>query len=339
MVHQAANGRSALALARRETLHAAVLDLKLPDMEGLSVLEGLLEASPGLPVVVVTGFGTIDTAVDAMKRGAAEFLTKPLDVDRLAVLLDRSVARARHEGSVPTPPPEAAAEMLKVGLVGHSRPMRELFDPVKRIAPHYATVLIVGESGTGKELVARALHSLGRRASGPFVAVNCATLADQILESELFGHEKGAFTSADQPKPGRHGDRGPRHALPGRGQRDGPALAGQAPARPRAPRVPAGGGNAEDQGEPQHRGRLQREPRGVGLRGAVPPRPLLPAEGPHPRGPPAARAQGGHPRPRRAVPLRRGQAHRDAGEAPLRRRRWPSSSATTGRATCASCRT
>jgi DNA-binding NtrC family response regulator len=202
IVHQAANGRSALAFARRERLHAMILDLKLPDMDGLAVLEAVLAEAPGLPTIVVTGFGTIDSAVDAMKRGATDFLTKPIQVDNLISLLDRCIETAGASGAVPTPPSVASAEMRTLGIVGESSAMRKLFDQLKLAAPHDSTVLIVGESGTGKELIARALHALGPRAAGPFVAINCATLSDQILESELFGHEKGAFTSADQPKPG-----------------------------------------------------------------------------------------------------------------------------------------
>ena len=201
-VHQAANGRSAIAIARREKLHALILDLKLPDMDGLAVLEAVLEQAPGLPAIVVTGFGTIDSAVDAMKRGAADFLTKPIQLDDLLRTLERSIERAGAAGAVPMPASAAAEEMEKLGIVGRSQAMLDLFDTLKRIAPHYSTVLLVGESGTGKELIARALHTLGPRVSGPFVPINCATLSDQLLESELFGHEKGAFTSADQPKPG-----------------------------------------------------------------------------------------------------------------------------------------
>ena len=202
VVHQAANGRAAVAVARRERLHALILDLKLPDMDGLSVLQNVLAETPGLPAIVVTGFGTIDSAVEAMKHGAADFLTKPIQVDNLLSILDRCIERAGASGAVSTPPSLASAEMERLGILGRSRAMLELFDALKRVAPHDSTVLILGESGTGKELIARALHTLGPRSSGPFVPINCATLSDQILESELFGHEKGAFTSADRPKPG-----------------------------------------------------------------------------------------------------------------------------------------
>jgi DNA-binding NtrC family response regulator len=202
IVHQAANGRAALAVARRETFHALILDLKLPDMDGLSVLDAVLADAPGLPVIVVTGFGTIDAAVEAMKHGASDFLTKPIQVENLLAALDRSIERASASGEVSTPPSLASAEMAKLGIIGESRALRELFDTLKRMAPYDSTVMILGESGTGKELIARALHALGPRASGPFVPINCATLSAEILESELFGHEKGAFTSADRSKPG-----------------------------------------------------------------------------------------------------------------------------------------
>ena len=201
-VHQAASGRAALSAARHETLHALILDLKLPDMDGLAVLDAVLKEAPGLPAIVVTGFGAIDTAVDAMKHGASDFLTKPIQVENLLAALDRSIELAGASGAVSTPPSLASAEMAKLGIVGESRAMQELFDTLKRMAPYDSTVLILGESGTGKELIARALHTLGTRSAGPFVPINCATLSDQILESELFGHDKGAFTSADQTKPG-----------------------------------------------------------------------------------------------------------------------------------------
>ena len=201
-VHSVGNGRAAIAVARRETLHGLVLDMKLPDMDGLTVLESVLDLAPGLPAIVVTGYATVDAAVEAMKRGANDFISKPIQVDALLAVLEKNIERAGERGAVPTPLSAAAREMEKLGIIGHSRPMLELYDLLKRVAPHQSTVLIVGESGTGKELVAHALHALGPRASGPFVPINCATLSEPILESELFGHEKGAFTGAERTKQG-----------------------------------------------------------------------------------------------------------------------------------------
>jgi DNA-binding NtrC family response regulator len=201
-VRQAANGRAAIAAARREKLHGLILDLKLPDMEGAAVLDAVLAQHPGLPAIVVTGFGTVDAAVETMKRGALDFLNKPIDIEILLATLARGIERASQSGLVTTPASRAEAEMSELGMVGRSRPMLELFDTVKRIARHQSTVLILGESGTGKELIARALHALGPRREGAFVPVNCATLTEPLLESELFGYEKGAFTSADRPKQG-----------------------------------------------------------------------------------------------------------------------------------------
>jgi DNA-binding NtrC family response regulator len=201
-VHEASNGRAAIAVARRERLHALILDLKLPDMDGLAVLDAVQEQAKGLPALVVTAYGSVDTAVEAMKCGATDFITKPIDVDRLLALLERGIAEANERGDVRQRASDAMREMDRLGIVGRSTPMLELFDTLKRVAPHQSTVLVTGESGTGKELIARALHMLGPRAAGPFVAINCATLSEQILESELFGHERGAFTSADRAKEG-----------------------------------------------------------------------------------------------------------------------------------------
>ena len=262
-VRQAANGRAALAAARREKLHALILDLKLPDMEGAAVLDAVLEQHPGLPAIVVTGFGTVDTAVEAMKRGATDFLTKPIDIESLLATLAREIERASASGVVATPPSRAAAEMDQLGIIGHSRAMLELFDTVKRLARHQSTILILGESGTGKELIARALHSLGPRRDGPFVAVNCATLVRAAAGERALRpragrlHERGS----DQGRGDGDGRRG--HALPRRGQRDGPRLPGQAPPGPRAARVPPRRRHPQDRGRhPPPRGE-QRRPRGA----------------------------------------------------------------------------
>jgi DNA-binding NtrC family response regulator len=201
-VEEAASGRAALGAARKIRPHAMLLDLRLPDMEGLSVLDAVLAQHPSLPTIVMSGSGDVDAAVEAMRCGASHVVTKPLDVDALLPALARLLARAHADGVVPTVASEAIAEMEKLGILARSTSMIALFDMIKRVAHHSSAVLVLGESGTGKELVARALHVLGSRTEGPFVAVNCATLSEQMLENELFGHEKGAFTGADKVKQG-----------------------------------------------------------------------------------------------------------------------------------------
>jgi len=201
-VEEVSSGRAAVAAARKTRLHALLLDLRLPDMDGLSVLDAVLAQHPSLPTIVMSGSGDVDAAVEAMRHGAGHVATKPIDVDALLPALQRLIERAHAEGIVPTPASEAIAEMERVGIIARSRPMLALFDTMKRVAPHASSVLVLGESGSGKELVARALHALGARPDGPFVPINCATLSEQMLENELFGHEKGAFTSADKVKQG-----------------------------------------------------------------------------------------------------------------------------------------
>lgn len=195
-------GASPIDALRRSRIQAAIVDTRLTSPGGLSILTALLREQPGLPVIVVAADGTMDSAVRAMKAGARDVFAKPLPISRLLAELSECARRAESSGRVPAPASRATREMEKLNIIGHSRAMLELFDTIKRIAPRASRILITGESGTGKELVARALHDLGARSAGPFIAINCATLSDQILESELFGHERGAFTSADQLKMG-----------------------------------------------------------------------------------------------------------------------------------------
>jgi len=171
-----------------------LLDVRMPGMDGLTAVEVLRKRGLELPILMISGFGTIDTAVEALHLGADHFLSKPIDPDilsaKVAELLERRpTGRRIREGALP-------------GVVGHSRAMRDVFEAVRSVAPTDTTVLIQGETGTGKELVARAVHDLSSRASGPFVAVNCSALAEGVLESELFGHVKGAFTGAHSSRVG-----------------------------------------------------------------------------------------------------------------------------------------
>ncbi len=204
---EAVDGDDALAKIRSEAPAAVLLDLKMPGRDGLSVLEELGPRLADLPVIVVTAFGGSAPAIEAMRRGAYDYLTKPFDLDEVLLTLKRALrqralaaevrelrSKAEEHGS----PADAAPEM-----VGESAAMRDVYKAIGRAAATEEPVLIVGESGTGKELVASALHRHSKRGAGPFVRVNCGALPEGLIESELFGHERGAFTGADRMRPGR----------------------------------------------------------------------------------------------------------------------------------------
>ena len=189
-----------LAEGRRYTL--VLTDLKMPGADGLAVLRAAAASDAALPVVVLTGFGTVETAVAAMKLGAADFLSKPVDPDLLLLLVERHV-RARRAAVAHT---LLAAEAGLTGMpeiVGTSRALAEALEKIRSAAASDVTVLLTGESGTGKELFARAVHALSPRAPGPFVAVNVAALPESLVENELFGHERGAYTGASERRAGR----------------------------------------------------------------------------------------------------------------------------------------
>jgi DNA-binding NtrC family response regulator len=179
------------------------LDLVMPGRSGLDLLASLADEVDPPPVVVLTATKTVNTAVEAMKRGAVDYITKPFEVEALRIKVRSLLERRELEREVVRLRAEVDERERLGGLVGASPPMRELFQTIRRIAASRATVLLQGESGTGKELVARAIHDLGERADQPFVAVNCAALPDQLIESELFGHERGAFTDARERRIGK----------------------------------------------------------------------------------------------------------------------------------------
>jgi len=205
---EAVDGDEALAQVRSKGPDAVLLDLKMPGRDGLAVLGELGPALADLPVIVVTAFGGSAAAIEAMRRGAYDYLSKPFDLDEVLLTLRRALRqralafevkalRARTEDESAERPDDEPE------LIGQSAAMREVFKSIGLAAATDAAVLIVGESGTGKELAAAALHRHSGRAAGPFIRVNCGALPEGLIESELFGHERGAFTGADRQKPGR----------------------------------------------------------------------------------------------------------------------------------------
>jgi DNA-binding NtrC family response regulator len=178
-------------------------DLKLPSGDGFGVLRAAKDFDPDLPVVVMTAFGGIQDAVHAMKAGAMDFLAKPVDPDHLLLIVERALSRRRMAAQHVLLKEELAARSGAPRIIGEDPALKKVVAALQRAAGSDATVLLQGESGTGKELFARALHVLSARADGPFVAINCAAIPEQLLETELFGYEKGAFTGATTRKPGR----------------------------------------------------------------------------------------------------------------------------------------
>jgi len=195
----AADALDFLGFADVETV---VTDLNMKGMSGLELCERIVASFPDVPVVVITAFGSLETAVAAIRVGAYDFITKPFEIDELLFALDRAVQHKRLRDEVKRLRIVVGESRGKTGLLGTSEAMRKIEDLVERIADSEATVLITGESGTGKELVARALHARGKRAAGPFVAINCAAVPETLLESELFGHARGAFTDARAARTG-----------------------------------------------------------------------------------------------------------------------------------------
>ncbi len=199
----AENGERALELLAERPVDVLISDMRMPGMDGLALLQRALARQPRPAVIVLTAYGSVESAVEAMKRGATDFLQKPVDLNVLEQRLARAVQMVRMERENESLKAQLDRRYGLEQIIGESAAMQEVFDIIRQAAPTTATVLIQGESGTGKELAARAIHQLSPRAKGPFIAVHCAALAPTLLESELFGHEKGAFTGATERRIGR----------------------------------------------------------------------------------------------------------------------------------------
>lgn len=202
-VDEADDGEAAVAAVRAQPYDAVLTDVRMARMDGISALKGIQAYNPALPVILMTAYSSVETAVDALRLGASDYLIKPLDFDALRQCLQKAIEQSQcsvENRELRRQLTEAAAGPE---ILGRSPAVEELRSIIATVAPTEATVLINGESGTGKELVARALHMASERASRPLVTVNCAALAENLLESELFGHERGAFTGADKRRDGR----------------------------------------------------------------------------------------------------------------------------------------
>ncbi len=197
---EADDGVAAVAAVEVQPFDAILMDVRMARMDGMEALRRIRAINPAIPVIIMTAFSSVDSAVAAIKQGAQDYLTKPLDFERLRTTMEVAMGHRQPEEKKAPQELSIGAEMQ---IIGQSPPMLDLWQMIAQVAPTTATVLITGESGTGKELVASALHHKSERANGPFIKINCAALTETLLESELFGHERGAFTGADRRREGR----------------------------------------------------------------------------------------------------------------------------------------
>ncbi|MCY7327842.1 MAG: response regulator, partial [Saprospiraceae bacterium] len=200
-VDEATDGLDCVSKIQREKFDVVIMDIKMPKMDGIEALERLQILSPETPVIMVSGLGTIDTAVEAVKKGAFDFISKPPDLNRMLITVRNALERADLVNTT-----QVLRKQVKsskgVNMIGESAPILEIKRMLERVAPTDSRVLITGKNGTGKELVASWIHEISNRADGPIVEVNCAAIPSELIESELFGHKKGSFTGpiADKPR-------------------------------------------------------------------------------------------------------------------------------------------
>ncbi len=199
-VATASDGLEALQMLKSVPVSAVITDLKMPRMDGMELLDRMSREYPDLPVIIITAHGTVATAVEALKKGALDYITKPFELDEIKNVVAKAVKTGNLKKNEFLLPPE---DIERAGIIGQSRTMQEMFDAIARVAPTTTTVLITGETGTGKELVAEAIHRNSPRKNNPLIKINCAAIAESLMESELFGHEKGSFTGAAITKPGK----------------------------------------------------------------------------------------------------------------------------------------
>ena len=201
-VLEAEDGSAGLRLAKDENVDLVFCDIKMPRMDGMEVLEGIKMIKPELPVIMISGHGNIETAVEALKKGAYDFIEKPVDLNRLLITvrnaLDKSTLEAENKTLI-----KIIKASNNTSIIGESKPIKEVLEMIEKVAETEARVLITGPNGTGKELVAKQIHEKSGRNKAPFIEVNCAAIPSELIESELFGHEKGAFTSAIKQRKGK----------------------------------------------------------------------------------------------------------------------------------------
>lgn len=199
-VDEAGDGLEGVSMAEKEDYDIILCDIKMPKVDGIEALERIQKTKPDIPIVMISGHGTIETAVEAVKKGAFDFIAKPLDLNRLLVTIRNAMDKTTIVSEVKTLKKKVSRTY---DMIGDSLAIRQIKEVIEKVAPTDARVLITGENGTGKELVARWLHEKSNRAHHPFIEVNCAAIPGELIESELFGHEKGAFTSAVAQRKGK----------------------------------------------------------------------------------------------------------------------------------------